>query len=1401
MQMSEGRSTRHRLRRSYQIATITAAAICALDTRAWAVSGVWRNAASDTWLDSAAWTGGLPVNSGDSATITKSGSSYTVSLGQSLNLGSGSVTVNSTAATLAIASGDILSASYFTFGSGTISGTVNTQNLTLNSTSASAGGLFLFNSISVSESGAGSASNTLQISPSPTVPAVSMSFSGGSINGNVVLASTTGSANTINVGGSSFTSNGAFTVNADPNDSLASDNTRSITVAVTNSNTATMQFNTSTAFSSTLTNQGTVNIATGASLTTSQFVQQSGQLNINGSLTPTTFNYSGGTIAGSGTLDTPNLIFQNSTPASLTFTFDQASNTVSGAAVPTGVTLIAQATASTPTVTLVPKTSNYGTINLTSMAAQANSVTLGSSTYGWANYGTINISPDPNFGGAAGNTRTFAGGAYNFGSVNIPSGSIVGCATFNQAGGTLTLNGTLGNASAGTFIFAGGTITGSGIINTQYVDLMPSANASTSVATALLDKGNTGVTANSIPAGFTLLLRADATNTGYTSCTVSSFSNPTSPVNTGTIRLTSTYGASNSVTLNDSLGYFTNQGLISSDPDPANGVTNTRIIDGTITNAAAGIIAINTTTQFGGGFGPSQDDLINYGTFNVASGATASVASAFNQAGGTINIQGSVFAPYMELTGGSITGSGALATSNLTIGPAYNGSGTIQVYSKTSQNGSLVGTPGWNLPAGTTVSIYQPASYSAGIGSNAFTNNGTLRLASGAGYPTSVWLVLYGPLTNNGLVSFDPDSLAPSAPSTRSMLGTMINDPDGTVLVNANLNNSSYSTAGLVVYNNGTFNVASGILASVGIFNQSGGALLVNGTLATSTFNQSGGTLTVNGVLTCPTFNYSGGTVLGSANIDVSYTLILASTIPSGNSFTLAFRPSVTGTIPTGVNLECTTNSSTVFTGGVGYTTLTNNGRIDLTSNGSTGTVQSPPGLIINNGLLVVDPDTTGAVTASRTLAGSIINNSVTGSIEINSNTILGAISNLGSISIAQGVTATSSQLLSFNLYSGNLDVDGTLNFSWIGLYGGTVTGNGLLSLGITSGTFIVESANQAISPGVAIAFSSTITTDSNLILNNGLSIAAGQTLTKNGAGSLTIDGPQSHGAASSFNVSAGSVSIGSDPGTNLQMLVSAAAVQFTAANSGVIAARNLANLNIGSGGIVTVDSPASVAQRTVLVTSGLILGGSLGSWQGQLDLTSNDLIVHNGGLVNLEDQVRNGFSGGNWAGQGIISSAAAADSTHLTAVGLMPNENVSGGPIYSTFDNQPVSSTDVLLKYTYVGDANLDGMVDGSDYSLIDNGYLNHLTGWYNGDFNYDGVVDGSDYTLIDNAFNSQGAQLDAIVVSPNAFATAEIAGASSVPEPAVGLLGIAAIGSLSRRRRLTKCSDHGLFSFCLKC
>jgi hypothetical protein len=106
-----------------------------------------------------------------------------------------------------------------------------------------------------------------------------------------------------------------------------------------------------------------------------------------------------------------------------------------------------------------------------------------------------------------------------------------------------------------------------------------------------------------------------------------------------------------------------------------------------------------------------------------------------------------------------------------------------------------------------------------------------------------------------------------------------------------------------------------------------------------------------------------------------------------------------------------------------------------------------------------------------------------------------------------------------------------------------------------------------------------------------------------------------------------------------------------------------------------------------------------------------------------------------------------------------------TGTALYSSFDSVNVANSDVLLKYTYSGDAILSGKGDDIDYSRIDSAYGTIATGWYNGDFNYDGVINGSDYTLMDNAFSMQGAQL------ASAITTDQIAGpVAAVPAPASG-------------------------------
>jgi hypothetical protein len=84
-------------------------------------------------------------------------------------------------------------------------------------------------------------------------------------------------------------------------------------------------------------------------------------------------------------------------------------------------------------------------------------------------------------------------------------------------------------------------------------------------------------------------------------------------------------------------------------------------------------------------------------------------------------------------------------------------------------------------------------------------------------------------------------------------------------------------------------------------------------------------------------------------------------------------------------------------------------------------------------------------------------------------------------------------------------------------------------------------------------------------------------------------------------------------------------------------------------------------------------------------------------------------------------------------------------GPTDTTdFSGVTVDGTSLVIKYTYAGDANLDGVIDGGDYGIIDNFVqVPAASGYFNGDFNFDGVIDGGDYGIIDNNVQAQGGPL----------------------------------------------------------
>jgi hypothetical protein len=99
-----------------------------------------------------------------------------------------------------------------------------------------------------------------------------------------------------------------------------------------------------------------------------------------------------------------------------------------------------------------------------------------------------------------------------------------------------------------------------------------------------------------------------------------------------------------------------------------------------------------------------------------------------------------------------------------------------------------------------------------------------------------------------------------------------------------------------------------------------------------------------------------------------------------------------------------------------------------------------------------------------------------------------------------------------------------------------------------------------------------------------------------------------------------------------------------------------------------------------------------------------------------------------------------------LTTLGVADTATIFGldGSATATFSGETVDATAVLVKYTYAGDANLDGQITGDDYSAIDfNVLVPGSSGYFNGDFNYDGLITGDDYSAIDFNIIAQGAPL----------------------------------------------------------
>ena len=452
---------------------------------------------------------------------------------------------------------------------------------------------------------------------------------------------------------------------------------------------------------------------------------------------------------------------------------------------------------------------------------------------------------------------------------------------------------------------------------------------------------------------------------------------------------------------------------------------------GTVTVKGTGKVANTSGIAISNGTGVTGSGTVNL-LGGTVSGGTGETAAVVNAAGGTVNLSGgSISNP----SGGSgIRNSGTAKVNGQVTADILN-KGELTVTSGGKLQGTLINNDDGataTLSGGTITGEVRNTKgtlcLDSGTVGGALTNDGTAYVGKGESGGT---VAVGGKVTNNGTMTVQKNATLKGTPGT-----ALVVENNKTLIVNGTIE--------------GTV-INAGAAAEMTV-NTTGS--IVGGDANTASVTNNGGTVSVNG-------NAQVKNIKGTAVANQSGTLSLTGgTVESGSADT----PAIVNTDGAAMHLSGGSVSNTA-----GGTDIENSGTADVTGE-VTADVLNKGELAITSGGKLTGALTNNAATASATLSGGTVSgnvNNTNGTVNLDSGTVTGALTNDGTV------------------YTGKGETGGTV------AVGGKVTNNGTMT--------VQKNATLKGTPGTALV----VENNKTLIVNGTIE---GTVINTGAAADLTVD-------------------------------------------------------------------------------------------------------------------------------------------------------------------------------------------------------------------------------------------------------------------------------------------------------